>query len=168
MSKLDRKNQARQKQLFKHQEKTQAASIFSGQNGAPRHVAVVPLSSDIDTRAVIRSLNESVDVSDEVPQERIYRARVDRFKQNIMYIPAKYDLIDALDVCRLADFVVLVLPVDKKVTEEGETLLRSVESQGISNVLVVAQVGLIAFILPLFVCRPANKYPFYDLGARLN
>ncbi len=39
-----------------------------------------------------------------------------------------------LDVCRVADFVIVVLPTDIDVTEEGETLLRSIESQDISNV----------------------------------
>jgi pre-rRNA-processing protein TSR1 len=136
MSKLDRKNQARQKQQLKHQEKSHAIGIFSGQNGAPRQVAIVPLGDKIDVSAVIRSLNESVDVSDDVSQTRV---RVDRFKQNIMYIPARYDLLHALDVCRVADFVVLVLPTDEEVAEEGEILLRSIESQGISNVLVTAQ-----------------------------
>lgn len=139
MSKLDRKNQARQKQQVKRQEKSQASSIFAGQNGAPRQVAIVPLADNIDVAAAIRALNESVDISEDVSIDRQVRIRVDRFKQNIMYIPAKYDLIHALDVCRVADFVIVVLPTDIEVTEEGETLLRSIESQGISNVLVVAQ-----------------------------
>ncbi|GAE00117.1 conserved hypothetical protein [Paecilomyces variotii No. 5] len=139
MSKLDRRNQARQKQQLKHQEKAQATSIFAGSNGAPRHVAVVPLSSDIDTRAAIRQLNESVDVPDDVSQDGISRVRVDRFRQSVMYIPAKYDLMHALDASRMADFVIVVLSADKEVDEEGELILRSIEGQGISNVLSVVQ-----------------------------
>lgn len=140
MSKLDRRNQARQKQMLKHQEKAQATSIFSGQNGAPRHVAIVPLSSDIDTRTAITRLNQSVDVPDDVSPDGISRVRVDRFRQSIMYVPAKYDLMSALDACRMADFVVVVLSAEKEVDEEGEILLRSIEGQGISNVLAVVQV----------------------------
>jgi pre-rRNA-processing protein TSR1 len=124
---------------LKHQEKANAVSIFSGQHGAPRQVAVVPLSEKIDLSAVIRSLNESVDVTQDVSNDGLSRVRIDRFKQNIVYIPSKYDLMNALDVCRVADFVVVVLPTDVEVSEEGEILLRSIESQGISNVLVVAQ-----------------------------
>ncbi|CRG88913.1 Ribosome biogenesis protein tsr1 homolog [Talaromyces islandicus] len=139
MSKLDRKNQARQKQQLKHQEKANAVSIFSGQHGAPRQVAVVPLSEKIDLAAVIRSLNESVDVTQDVNNDGLSRVRIDRFKQNLVYITSKFDLMNALDVCRVADFVVVVLPTDVEVSEEGEILLRSIESQGISNVLVVAQ-----------------------------
>ncbi|PKX99092.1 small subunit rRNA maturation protein TSR1 [Aspergillus novofumigatus IBT 16806] len=139
MSKLDRRNQARQKQQLKHQEKAQANSIFTGANGAPRHVAVVPLSADIDVAAVLRSLNESVDVSVDVSADTISRVRIDRFRQSLQYIPAKFDLMGALDVCRMADFVVLALSSEVEVEEQGEQLLRSIEGQGISNVVAVVQ-----------------------------
>ncbi|PYI07645.1 DUF663-domain-containing protein [Aspergillus sclerotiicarbonarius CBS 121057] len=150
-SKLDRRNQARQKQQLKHQEKAQSVSIFSGQNGAPRHVAVVPLSVDIDVAAIIRALNESVDVSAEISPDAATRVRVDRFRQTLQYIPAKYDLMNALDVCRMADFVVLALSAQVEVEEQGELLLRSIEGQGISNVIAVVQ--------GLDQINPAKKRP---------
>lgn len=140
MSKLDRRNQARQKQQNKQQERAQATSIFSGQNGAPRHVAIVPLSVDIDTGAIIKALNESVDISTDASADTISRVRVDRFRQNIQYIPAKYDLMSALDACRMADFVVVAVSAQVEVEEQGELLLRSIEGQGISNVVAVVQV----------------------------
>ncbi|KAJ5899339.1 pre-rRNA processing protein Tsr1 [Penicillium taxi] len=138
-SKLDRRNQARQRQQLKHQEKVQAGSLFTGQNGAPRNVAIIPLTVDIDVAATIRALNESVDISSDVSPDGFTRVRIDRFKQSILYMPSKFDLIAALDVCRMADFVVLVTSAQKEVDEEGELLLRSIESQGISNVMTVAQ-----------------------------
>ena len=140
MSKLDRKNYARQKLMLKSRAKLQATSIFLGQNGAPRHVAIIPLSAHIDTRSVMCSLNASVDVPDDVSLDGIPRVRIDRFKQSLVYIPAKYELMSALDASRLADFVVFVLPTAQDVDEEGEALIRSVESQGISNIFAVAQV----------------------------
>lgn len=138
-SKLDRRNTARQRQALKHQEKTQANSIFTGQNGAPRHVAVVPLSTDIDIASVISSLNESVEVSTEVSADSITRVRIDRFRQSLLYVPSKFELLSAMDVCRMADFVILVMSPEVEVEEEGELLLRSIESQGISNVMAVVQ-----------------------------
>lgn len=142
MSKLDRRNQARQKQHQKHQEKSQANSIFAGQNGAPRHVAVVPLTPDINVASIIQSLNESVDVSAALAVDGTTRVRIDRFRQSLQYIPAKFDLISALDACRLADFVVLALSAEVEVEEQGELLLRSIEGQGISNVVAIVQVRL--------------------------
>lgn len=138
-SKLDRRNTARQKQQAKNQEKAQATSIFTGQNGAPRHVAIIPLSTDVDAAAAIRALNESVDVSSEISPDGATRVRIDRFRQSLLYVPSKFDLMNALDVCRMADFVVLVLSSEVEVDDEGELLLRSIESQGISNVVTVVQ-----------------------------
>ncbi|PYH93257.1 DUF663-domain-containing protein [Aspergillus ellipticus CBS 707.79] len=150
-SKLDRRNQARQKQQLKNQEKAQSVSIFSGQSGAPRHVAVVPLSVDIDVAAIIRALNESVEVSADISADSPTRVRVDRFRQSLQYIPAKFDLMHALDVCRMADFVVLALSAQVEVEEQGELLLRSIEGQGISNVVAMVQ--------GLDQINPAKKRP---------
>lgn len=136
---------------MKHQQRAQETSIFAGQNGAPRHVAIVPLSVDIDIHSTIQALNESVDVSSAVAIDGATRVRIDRFRQSLLYIPAKYDVINALDVCRMADFVVLVLSAEVEVEEEGELLLRSIESQGISNVVTVVQ--------GLDKVNPAKKRP---------
>lgn len=147
MSKLDRRNQARQKQQLKHQERAQTVSVFAGQNGAPRQVAVVPLSVDIDTAAMIRSMNESVDVAADVASDKLSRVRIDRFRQSLQYMPCKYDVMNALDVCRMADFVVVVLSAEVEVDEQGELMLRSIESQGVSNVIAAVQVCLSSFVL---------------------
>ncbi|PGH12826.1 hypothetical protein AJ79_04050 [Helicocarpus griseus UAMH5409] len=139
MSKLDRRNQARQKQRLKHQSKAESVSIFSGQNGASRHVAVIPLSDTVDPHAAVKSLNESLDVPETDVQGPMCRVRIDRFKQNVLYIPTKRDLVSALDTCRLADFVIFILPAEDTLDEATELMLRSIEGQGISNVLVVVQ-----------------------------
>ena len=144
MSKLDRRNQARQRQQMKLQSRTQNVSIFSGQNGAPRQVAVVPICPDIDVASAVRSMNQSVDVAGD-SCEGAKRVRIDRFRQNVLYLPARYDLTSALDVCRVADFVVIVLSAEIEVEEEGELLLRSIEGQGISNIIAVMQVFYISF-----------------------
>ncbi|KLJ10910.1 hypothetical protein EMPG_13763 [Blastomyces silverae] len=139
MSKLDRRNQARQKQRLKHQNKSESVSIFSGQNAASRHVAVIPLADTVDTDAAIRSLNESLDISETDIQGHTCRVRIERFKQNILYLPTKKDLISALDACRLADFVIFILPADDTLDEGAELMLRAIEGQGISNMLAVTQ-----------------------------
>ncbi|EEH23042.1 hypothetical protein PABG_05253 [Paracoccidioides brasiliensis Pb03] len=139
MSKLGRRNQARQKQRLKHQNKSESLSIFSGQNGAARHVAVIPLSDAADPHTAIKKLNESLDISETDVQGSTCRVRIERFKQNILYIPTRRDLIAALDNCRLSDFVIFILPADDTLDEGAELLLRAIEGQGISNVLAVVQ-----------------------------
>lgn len=126
---------------MKFKEKAQTTGIFNGQNGAPRQVAVIPLSVDVDVAAAIRGLNESVDVSNaSVSGESLSRVRIDRFRQSVQYVPAKYDVVNALDVSRMGDFVVLVLSAEIEVEEQGELMLRAIEGQGISNVMAVVQV----------------------------
>ncbi|KAF2760536.1 DUF663-domain-containing protein [Pseudovirgaria hyperparasitica] len=139
MSKLDRRNQAKQKRLVNNQEHTKAISVFSGRDGAPRVVALVPLAEDVSASATVKSLNGSLDIEDEVPEYGSLRTSVDRFKQNIQYIIPQRELFAVLDACRTADFVVFILSAEQEVDSYGELLIRSVETQGVSNCIAVAQ-----------------------------
>ncbi|KAK3372794.1 hypothetical protein B0T24DRAFT_551745 [Lasiosphaeria ovina] len=139
MSKIDRRNQAKQRQLIKLREHQNETSVFSGRDGAPKNVAVIPLCRDGDAAAAITSLNGSIDLEAEVPETGCVRVPVDRFKQKLQYIPLTRDLTASLDAARVADFVVLVLSADEEVDDLGELILRSVESQGLSTLFTVVQ-----------------------------
>jgi pre-rRNA-processing protein TSR1 len=138
MSKLDRRNQAKQRQQQKAREHQNEAVIFAGRDGAPRHVAVIPLCADTDAAAAIHSLNGSVDIEADV-LDSCFRVPVDRFKQKLQYIPLKRDLTACLDAARVADFIVLVLSAEVEVDAVGELILRSIESQGMSTLFTVVQ-----------------------------
>ena len=139
MSKFDRKNQARQIRQIKHQQNVKSSSVFAGQSGAPRVITVVPLCEDMDPVAAIQRLNQAVDAESLWPLEGHMRVRVDRFKQNLVYVPVARDLMTVLDACRLADFVVFLLSPTEEPGEEGERLLKAIEGQGVSNVLTMVQ-----------------------------
>ncbi|EKD12776.1 uncharacterized protein L3040_006929 [Drepanopeziza brunnea f. sp. 'multigermtubi'] len=139
MSKFDRRNQARQKQLTKHKEHLRETSIFAGRDGAPRIVAVIPLCEDGDASAAVRQLSGSLDIEAEVPEEGLLRTDIDRFKQKVQYVMVKRDLVACLDAGRVADFVIFILSPDQEVDELGELIIRSVESQGLSTLLTVVQ-----------------------------
>jgi pre-rRNA-processing protein TSR1 len=139
MSKFDRRNRAKQLRLNKDSEHAKATNVFAGKDGAPRIIALVPLCADISTAAAARSLNASLDIDDEVPEVGVANANVDRFKQKIQYLIVKRDLLACLDACRIADFVVFVLSANEEVDADGELILKSVESQGISNTFTVVQ-----------------------------
>src|SRR5438045_7036437 len=109
MSKFDRRNQARQKQLTKYKEHLRETSIFAGRDGAPRIVAVIPLCADADGAAAVKQLNGSLDIDNEVPQEGTLRTDVDRFKQKIQYVIPRRDLLACMDACRVADYVICIL-----------------------------------------------------------
>lgn len=132
MSKFDRRNQAKQKQLTKRKEHQQETQIFSGRDGAPRIVAVIPLCPDADAQAAVKSLNGSLDIEAEL-QDGCSTVSVDRFKQKLMYMPVERDLTSCLDAARTADFVVVILSADVEVDHLGELILRSIENQGLST-----------------------------------
>jgi pre-rRNA-processing protein TSR1 len=139
MSKFDRRNRAKQMRLNKDSEHAKATNVFAGKDGAPRIIALIPLCADISTAAAARSLNASLDIDEEVPEVGVASANVDRFKQKIQYLVVKRELLACLDACRIADFVVFVLSANEEVDAEGELILKSVESQGISNTFTVVQ-----------------------------
>lgn len=139
MSKLDRRNQAKQRQLAKQKEHHSQTSIFTGRNAAPRIVAVLPLCASGNTREVVRRINDSVDLQTEFGEGSSIRVPINRFKGAIQYLPLDRDLTACLDAARVADFVVVVLSASEEVDELGELILRSVESQGLSTLFTVVE-----------------------------
>jgi pre-rRNA-processing protein TSR1 len=139
MSKFDRRNRAKQMRLNKDHEHAKSTNVFAGKDGAPRIAAIVPLCADVSAAAAVRSLNASLDIEEEVPEAGWTRTSVDRFKQKMQYLVVQRDLLATLDACRVADFVVFVLSAHEEVDAEGELILKSVESQGISNTFTVVQ-----------------------------
>ncbi|OTA54919.1 DUF663-domain-containing protein [Hypoxylon sp. EC38] len=138
MSKFDRRNQAKQRQLAKHKEHQKETSVFTGRDGAPRIVAVVPLCADVNVSEAIRSLNSSLDIESEIP-ETSFRVSVDRFKQKLQYVPVKRDLTASMDAARIADYVVFVLSPEVEVDALGELIIRSIENQGMSTLFTAVQ-----------------------------
>lgn len=139
MSKIDRRHHARQLKQLKHQENVKSTSVFSGQNGAPRIVAVIPLCEENDSSLAVQKLSEDIGNDALTYFSGALKVRVDRFKQDIMYLPVSRDLIPALDACRVADFVILLLSPSQGAGDQGELILRAIEGQGISNVLTMVQ-----------------------------
>jgi len=136
MSRLDRRNHAKQHRLNKLSEREEKGGVFAGRDGAPRIVAVVPLCADGERNDVLVKLNESVDVVEDVPEKAgSWRVEIPRFKQRVQYLMPARDLLVSLDACRTADFVLFLLSAEEEVDELGEQMLRCIESQGVSTVL---------------------------------
>ncbi|KAK8174199.1 hypothetical protein IWX90DRAFT_512573 [Phyllosticta citrichinensis] len=139
MSKLTRRNQAKQKRIQKTSSHASASRVFSGRDGAPRQVAVVPLTDDVSPKLAVRSLNSALGVEENVPEEGWARVEVERFKQKLQYMVVGRNLWAALDAARVADFVVFVLSAEQEVDGLGELMLRGIEGQGVGNVMAVVQ-----------------------------
>lgn len=139
MSKINRRNQARQLRQLKHQDNLKASSVFAGQHGAPRIVAVVSLCTDTDPSAAVWKLSQDDIEREEIPPKGLFRIRVDKFKQNVIFVPVGLGLVSALDACQVADFVIFLLSPTQEVDQYGEMLLRAVEGQGLSDVFTMVQ-----------------------------
>ena len=139
MSKIDRRNKAKQARISKQQQHARSSTIFAGANGAPRIVAVVPLSEEIDTLKAIESLMTAADADAQWPSTGHVRVRIERFKQNLLFASVKLDINEAVEVCRAADFVLFVLSSNQEASDQAAALLKAVESQGVSNTVFVVQ-----------------------------
>ncbi|KAJ6260310.1 Ribosome biogenesis protein tsr1 [Drechslerella dactyloides] len=138
-SKLDRRNQARQKQLQKAIERAKNDKIFDGRNGAPRIVAVVPLCADTSAEVVLNHLNTALDMETQKYPNGVHTIGVDRFKQKIQYIVPERKLLPVLDACKFADFIFFILSATQEVDDIGDALLRAIEWQGVSTVFSLVQ-----------------------------
>ena len=153
MSKLDRRNHAKQIRLNKVAQRAKEDSVFAGKDGAPRIVAIIPLCDDVNSGKVVEELNGSVDIEDKAVDSYVGSQKVDvlRFKTKVQYLTPGRDLIECLDACRIADFVLFVLSATEEVDDIGEQTIRCIESQGVSIVLTgVHNLDLI---------EPAKKRP---------
>ncbi len=113
--------------------------MFNGVDGAPKHVAVVPLSRRVDVESTIQALNNSVEVEGSRTANATTRVRVDRFRRNILYLPARFDVLNAIDICKLADWVIFVLEPEQEYDDETYHLLLAIENQGITSFAAVVQ-----------------------------
>lgn len=148
VSKIDRRNHAKQVRNNKLAARESEQSVFAGRDGASRIVAIVPLCGDADSTAIVKQLNDSVDIETDSSSLRV---DVPRFKQKVQYLTPQRGLWQCLDACRLADFVLFVLSATEEVDEIGEQVLRCVESQGVSTVLTgVSNINAV---------EPAKKRP---------
>ena len=137
MSKIDRRNHAKQLRVNKLAQREKEESVFAGRDGAPRVVALIPLCENVDAAEVVKNLNSSVDVEETPSQNNgACRVEVPRFKQKVQYLTPSRDLIECIDACRVADFVIFLLSATEEVDDIGQQLLKCIESQGVSTVLV--------------------------------
>lgn len=141
MSKLQRRNQAKQLRNNHKTKQEQDSSIFRGSDGAPKHVAVVPLTAEVDVRKAINGMLAAVDVEPSMETSGVVRTWVDRYGRNVLFMPATTDMLTALDICKLADLVLFVLDVNQDIEPDAHNLLKVVEAQGITNAMFAVQQG---------------------------
>ncbi|KAG0701278.1 ribosome biogenesis protein tsr1 [Suillus ampliporus] len=134
-ARLNRRNTQKQAQAAKRASLVAATRIFNGTDGAPRIVAIIALSEDIDTRACIKALGKSID--EEIHEKTsIWTMKTSRFKTSLQFIPVPFARpYAALDAARAADYTLILLSPNIEVTPAGDTLLRMLQAQGLPTVV---------------------------------
>ena len=106
----------------------------------------------------------------------------ERFKTSVQFLPLRYgDVYSALDACRVADYVVFVLSSAVEVNKYGDTLLRTIQAQGLPDVVTTLHPdpsldqksrlavlkSLLSFI-QYFVPSQTRVYDIHSSSDRLN
>lgn len=108
--------------------------------------------------------------------------RVDRFKTSLQFIQLAFgDFYASLDACKVADYVVFVLSSSVEVGAWGETVLRTLQTQGLPDVVSVvapghhvdpkARVGVLKSLLSFmqyFVPEQSRVFDLNVLSDQLN
>ena len=75
-SRLNRRNNAKQAQTKKRNTLISATRIFNGVDGAPRIVAVIPLTGDVNARNTVSALAKSLEVSaEDCPENGLWKMK---------------------------------------------------------------------------------------------
>ncbi|CAG8815329.1 38627_t:CDS:10 [Gigaspora margarita] len=135
VSKADRRNAAKLEQRKKREELIKANRFFEGRNSTPKIVAVVPLSSDVNSLNVVENIYASVEQSASSISGNIACLNAERFKQKVQFILLDRNFIDILDACKMADFMLLILSAKVEVDQFGELCLKAIQSQGFPSVI---------------------------------
>ncbi|KAJ7594449.1 ribosome biogenesis protein tsr1 [Mycena floridula] len=182
-ARLVRRNKAKQAQLAKRASLLSAGRIFNGVDGAPRIVAIIPLTSDVGAKTISFSLAEVLDLpTDDLPDIGIVKLKAERFKTSLQLINVPYsDFYAAMDACKVADYVVFVASPVQEVDKWGETLLRAVQAQGLPDVVTVipadssvaakARTGILGSLLSFiqyFVPTQTRVFDLHSNADKLN
>ncbi|GAA96348.1 uncharacterized protein L969DRAFT_88796 [Mixia osmundae IAM 14324] len=136
--KAARRNQAKQVQANKRAAlaaSTRVLSGFKGEGKAPRVIAVLALTDDIDGPALVRDLLIGAGASEPTHSASLWHAEMTKpSNASLQFITPKHgDLLGALDACQAADYVVLGLSEEQDVSAWGENALRCLASVGIAE-----------------------------------
>ncbi|SCU84328.1 LAFA_0D09362g1_1 [Lachancea sp. 'fantastica'] len=138
VSKLQRKNTAKQAREHKILDSLNTRKLFEGAGGAQKIVTVIPLTTDVDpTQLIARLIADADPEADfQVPSAPcIFSINVKKFRCSLKFVvPDVTNFMSVLDATKIADFTLFGLSATAEVdTAFGEQIIRAVELQGISS-----------------------------------
>ncbi|OBA19915.1 DUF663-domain-containing protein [Metschnikowia bicuspidata var. bicuspidata NRRL YB-4993] len=144
LSKLERKNTAKQLKDKKILDTKLVRKLFEGSNAAEKIITVISLTQDVSAAGILTQLITSTN-DDELAAQVDFVApsvtslKLDKFKCTTRFIlPEPTNLIAILDAAKVSDYVIFGLSAEEEVDKEyGEQILRAVIAQGIATAVGV-------------------------------
>ena len=140
ISKVDRKNQSKLKQLFRKSELSDLRKMFQGVDGVPRTVALIPLTPNANPFTILQGLYKGagVEYNCQTSNCPLY---VETFKQNIRFFcPDRNNLLQVIDSAAGVDTLLFVVSAkDECIDELGVDLLEVLRAQGMCTAVACIQ-----------------------------
>lgn len=140
LTKLQRKNAARQLRDQKMASTMEMKKLFEGSNGAEKIVTLIPLAGDVSAAEILEGLLSSVEFEmkeseGQMDEPFVKDVHIKSFKSNLKFIsPDMGNFMNILDSAKVADYVVFGLSGTSEVDPEfGEQVIRALELQGIAS-----------------------------------
>lgn len=144
LSKMQRKNAAKQLRDQKMASTMEMKRLFEGSNGAEKIVTIIPLASDVSAADIFKGLVSSVEFEVKadtgmMDEPFVKDIHIKSFKSNLKIIsPDMGNFMNILDSAKVADFVVFGLSGTSEVDPEyGEQIIRALELQGVASYMGV-------------------------------
>jgi pre-rRNA-processing protein TSR1 len=142
LSKADRKNQNKIKQATRKTELADQKKIFTGSNGVPRTVALIPLTPSANVKELLQGIYRGIldgDSVNELEQGKI--VYVEPFKQNLRFFtPDRTNLLQVIDTVAAVDTILFVVSAqDECIDILGVDLLEVLRAQGMCTAMACIQ-----------------------------
>ncbi|KAH9465140.1 hypothetical protein MJO28_006907 [Puccinia striiformis f. sp. tritici] len=160
--KANRKNQAKQLQAHKAALQAGCQKVFSGPNPAPRVIAILALSEDVDPLAdILNPIRTAANLTDPIdPNSRTITftwpnsSRSSPSLLQFLLIPHRTPLGQVLSTVAASDFLITSLSAVEEVTAWGESTLRSIQALGGPS---LGTLGLVSHLESLNGTRETQK-----------
>ena len=138
LSKANRKNQNKLKQLTRKAELSDLRKMFNGPEGVARTVALIPLTSSADVSRVLAGLFQGSGQEYNFDSTSLY---IENFKQNIrFYRPNRTNLLEIIDAVSAVDTILFVVSAkDESIDVLGVDLLEVLRAQGMCTAVACIQ-----------------------------
>lgn len=152
LSKLERKNIAKQLKEKKILETKATRKLFEGSGAAEKIITIISLTKDCSSSHILTQLLQSADehiegLGEGFTAPLVANVKLAQFKCTTKFIlPDPTDLISILDAAKVSDYVVFGLSAEEEIDKSyGELILRAVIAQGVATPLGVVHNLVSAF-----------------------